>query len=303
VNNIITKQNEPKLIRLLQAQHVAYSDAKTYYWIDALSVLLVLIAFCAQVFGWKCKILPKCLCEFGCKNILAVLGVVLWMVTQWISEWRADAIKKGAIIQEMFDVALFELSWNEIKIPQKILMDDIVSLSTRCPKINFSNWYSTEISADLPYNIAILLCFRNNIAWGIKDNEKYTRILSAFLFIFVLILLIDGIFNQKSFSGTLLLIAPCISLLRYCIDAIKNHRAFIKKHKDLAAVIQKWLDKYAKSTVEPSVYELRQLQDEFFIQRTTMAKIPDWFHYMHKQETNVSVEKVLKNIIDTFKKT
>jgi hypothetical protein len=285
MNNLIKQQSQPDFICLLKAQRVAYSNAKNHYWVDVVSVSFAALSV----------VLP--ILQLDCKADLVILNVIWWIIWLFLADRRSANTKKGATIQEMFDVELFQLDWNFIKLPQKVLPDEIVRLSRLYTKSDLTNWYSPLISSELPHAIAVLLCYKNNIAWGVADKVKFRNFI-VFLGIAYLIWIIGYAFlHEFSLGNTCLLVAPSLSFFKYCWDAYRNLNAYIKKHQELNNTVEKLLGRYKTTKVEPTKLELRQLQDEIFIQRTIPHEIPDWFYNFHKGKTEAEVDEILKNII------
>jgi hypothetical protein len=286
MNNIVKEQSQPHFIRLLKAQRVVYSKAKYHYWIDSVSLLLAISSVLLSIL------------KIDYKTLLVILSVIWWVICFFLVEYRTIYTKKGAIIQEMFDVELFKLDWNFIKLPQKVLGDEIVKLSKFYTKTDLDNWYSPLIPIELPQSIAVLLCYKNNVAWGISNKDKFKQLIT-FLGIGYLVMIIGyAIIIRLSLPDFFVLIAPSLAFLKYCYDTSKNLDSYIRKHQELNNIIEKFLDYYITSKIEPTQTELRQLQDEFFTQRSTPNEVPNWFYFYHRGKTNEDVDDILKNIIN-----
>ena len=107
MNKINQKQNEKVFIDYLKAQRVAYSQCKTYQFVDLISVLIAIIL---PIIG---------LINSEYVNFLGAFGVIWTIIYLVVEHFRKNKSQQGAKIQEQFDTELFEIPWNEVLCKNK----------------------------------------------------------------------------------------------------------------------------------------------------------------------------------------
>lgn len=280
-NTIIKKQNEDIYLLLLKAQRIAYSSAKNYQIIDFISIFIAITQTILTILDYAVYL-----------KFLAVIAVFWTLIILLSDIGRKNVTKTGAIIQEQFDIELFKIERNFVLVPDLIEYDKIVSLSRKYKKKDLKNWYSNEIDNTLPYSIAILLCYKQNIDWGINLRNKFSVFLICILAIFMIPFIIQ--FSSKTTYDLFYYIAPSLPFLVFVVTMLRNLNENVNRYKDINKIVKDYLDKYKNNKIEPENKILRQIQDIFFIQRLNPYKVPDWFYRLYKDSINRDVDEALK---------
>lgn len=283
MNEIQVTQNKVEFIQLLTAQRNAYSKAKKYQIIEVIALLLSIALPFRTMFD---KNLTKNLFLFG----------FIWLLFYLTLEYfRKKRILQGAKIQEEFDTRLFKLPWNTIKCDNKVKSETKVKLADKDQSGDFKNWYSTEITNEIPHNIAVLLCQRINCSWELDLRRKFLFFLLSLAFIYYLIMVLFSIYTDYNIYEFLLFISPSSAFIVYII---KNGRAFKNQYDRKNNVLEK-IDGILEGLPEgslPSIETLRQLQDEIFQSRIVSENIPDWFYKRFKNNNENMTDKIIRNI-------
>lgn len=283
MNDIQVAQNKAEFIQLLTAQRNAYSKAKKYQIIEVIALFVSIALPFRTMFD---KNLTKNLLLFG------FLWVLLYLALEY---FRKKRILQGAKIQEEFDTSLFKLPWNKIKCDNKVKADTKVKLARKDQNGDFKNWYSTEITSEIPHNIAVLLCQRINCSWELDLRKKFLFFLLSLSFIYYLTLVLYSIYTDYNIYEFLLFISPSSAFMVYII---KNARAFKNQYDRKNTVMEK-IDSILEGLTEGtwlSVETLRQIQDEIFQSRTVSENIPDWFYKRFKNDNENRTDEIIKNI-------
>lgn len=284
MNNITTKQNQHKLIELLKAQRIAYSQCKTFQLFDLVSISIAVL-------------FPLLTLEFpDCQNKINAFGV-LWTIAYLITEvYRKNKTTQGAIIQEQFDTQLYDMDWNSILCKEKESIDVIHRLSGQYKKNDLSNWYSINIDRLLPKEIAVILCQRINFSWEITQRKYFVSLLAVLTSIYYLIFIAIGFHNNVGFYDLLVLLSPSISFLIYSVLNILSLKGHIKSKTETLKHIDKELENYKTNRITPEPKTLRQIQDIIFNERTVPEKVPDWFFRLYKSKNENFIDELILKI-------
>jgi hypothetical protein len=288
MNRITQRQNETKFIEYLKAQRVAYTQCKIYQVFDVVSVLMAIVL---PIIGMLNNNIVNYLGAFG------VLWTIIYLVTE---NYRKRKTEQGAKIQEQFDTELFEIPWNNILCKYKVNPDTQVDLAKEYNGNDLTNWYSLEVNSSLPKSIAIILCQRINFSWELKQRKRYVAFLILLLVTYYGLFVVIFICKNIGFYDILLLIAPSLSFLIYCVQnslSLKNH---ITSKNETLEQIDEILDKYAENKEIPNESVLRQIQDIIYIERTVPEKIPDWFYKLSKSSNENRTDSIIKSLISNF---
>jgi len=289
MNDIITRQNNPNLIKLLKAQRIAYSQCKRFQLFDIVSIIIAILF----------PLLTLKLPDF--QNTINAFGV-LWTTAYLLTEvYRKNKTTQGAIIQEQFDTELFNLHWNEVLCKEKANIDTIQSLSNNYSKNDLQNWYSTKIKNSLPMEIAVILCQRINFSWEISQRQKFVSFLSILALLYYGIYIVLGFNNNIGFFDLLVMLSPSISFLVYSVLNVISLRSHVKSKNETLKFIDKELDNYKQNRNSiPSKETLRQIQDVIFTERTVPEKVPDWFYRLNKSKNENFIDNLIINIQNNF---
>lgn len=281
MNEIIKKQNDLELIKLLKASTVAYYKAKsgeikiTYFLI----FLSIAYPFCYLVI--KDETIKLIL--FGCSFFLTIL------IQIFTGSFKGNT-SMGAIFKEEFDTILFNLPWKStLKKPDHI---DILHLSQKYNGHEIRNWYSPNLSKKIKHNIAVAILQHTNTSWDIELRKSYRRILSYFLIIYSLTLFTFFVFFKTDALTIFLLLFSLLSFFTHFINLIRGHSETIEKRE----AISKHLDEIIRGKKSISTEELRDVQDEIYNTRQQAAKVPNFFFRLKKKELNDVAEEYIEEV-------
>lgn len=288
MNNINQKQNEKVFIDYLKAQRVAYSQCKTYQIVDLISVLIAIVL---PIIG---------LINNDYVNFLGAFGVIWTIIYLVVENFRKNKSQQGAKIQEQFDTELFEISWNEVLCKNKVNKDIQVDLAKRYKVNDLTDWYSKEIGADIPREIAVLLCQRINFSWELNLRKKFVFSLVAVLIVYYGAIFVTSIFVNLGLFDTLILLAPSISFMIYGVQNVGALKSQSKSKEEYLDLIDSKIQEYSLNKTLPNNTFLRQIQDVIFNQRNFLEKIPDWFYNTFKEDNENRTDEIIKSIKANF---
>jgi hypothetical protein len=291
MNNIIERQNQPEYIRLLKAQRIAYSLAKKYQMgFETIALIVAMTLPIIYIF------IPEY------KTIIGSIGALLSIIALIIDRVQKHITKEAASIQEQFDRGLFELDWDQYNGAKKVSPEKIISYSKKYDKTDIFNWYSENITANIPQNIAVLLCQKANIHWDNTLRKKYRLliIILGLVFVGLMITAIALQFSRTSdfFCQSFLLLVGSAAFIKYCWSVIADKTDIIREKKDLGEKLDKCIAEFKTSKIEPSKEDLARIQTAIFNSRKKGVKVPDWFHIWHREKQENEMNEMTRIIRD-----
>ncbi|MCD9014435.1 S-4TM family putative pore-forming effector [Parachryseolinea silvisoli] len=274
--NIIKElQNTSENLKLLAAQRVTYARAKQIFgW-----QILLTVGF-AVLFNFI-RLLPKdsiidFLPHILCFSVLVSVLDLLVFVT-FISKMRTN----GAKIQEQFDCAVYNMGWNKYNSGAKADKNFVHNRSkeyTPDPKKPIENWYDLNIE-DLSQERAILLCQETNLWYdsNLRDKFKNTA-LYVLIGMSTLSFIISLVMKQDVGIIVIQVVAPLLPAIILTIKIYQENHKSSKASNELKGALLG----LKESSDNPSMEELRKIQDKIFCSRKDGALVPEWFYKIHR---------------------
>ena len=280
-HRILENQNDPELIRLLQASAVAYKNAKSQEFIFTYVLIFLAIAYPISYVFIKNDNVKQSL--FGVAFLVTVL-------TWFLTDTFKGNTSKGALLKEQFDVTLFNLPWKFL-LP-KTDMVEVIKLSKQYKGNPIQDWYSPNISENIPDNTVIAICQRVNSGWDIELRSKYKTSLIVMLIIYTIAVFI--LWAVKSVDGRtiFLLYFSLLSFYTHILTLIRGNTGAIRKRKSIVTK----LDEYINNKKEFQIGNLRDVQDEIYNIRQEPAKVPDFFFRLYNKKLQEEFEDYIQEV-------
>ncbi len=216
--SIIERQELPENIELLAAQKNIYSRAKNI--IGFQMILSVPIAICAVIIT---IVKPEL------KGYIAIWGILvvlfdLFVFTPWVKKLQDNAAR----IQELFDVKVFGLSWNEISVGKRpdpeLVHEEAKKHGVEEEQIiGLKEWYPVSIDRT-PEIFGIIISQRSNVWWDARMRRKYTLSIRIVLVGIALGLTGYGLYEKKDmFEFLAYIIAPLASTYIFGYRQMTDH--------------------------------------------------------------------------------
>lgn len=272
MNQIPTRQNEPKQIERLAAQRELYSAAKIYHgWQIILNVLApitlsVISIIWSNAAPWAAA--------FGL--LVAFFDAVL--LEQTIKRKR----EKAAKIQELFDCDVLELIASPLKTVDDITVEEVLIHYDAHRKIpanieKIRDWYPIAVGT-LPISVARLICQRSNCWWDSRLRERYSNIMRNAGFIVSVCIVLAGIVADLNFTNVVLIGSVLLPFFQFCMKQYTEQREAAKRLNELANYAKcVWSTAFDRDEVF-AFESSRRLQDEIFEHRSKSPMILDIFY-------------------------
>jgi hypothetical protein len=278
---ISAEQNAEQQVNLLAAASHIYGNAKRLMAFQ-LTITVPAALVSSILMAWK----PDLRIWLTCYSISVAL-----LDTLFLSRLLNQLKRKGALIQQMFDCALFGLPWRPLRCGRKVESEYILD-AARCQlakmpvQSQLLNWYPTVVD-QIPLAWARLICQRASFWWDLNQRARVRAWLIFFLVVLSLaifgIALIRGDTVQQMILTVYVPLAPAvISLLREIFaqsDAIKADQ------RGLDAVEALWGQSLLRPPDDSETSQQSLLiQDALFDGRCRSPLIFDWAYSILRQK-------------------
>ncbi|MEU4770764.1 S-4TM family putative pore-forming effector [Micromonospora sp. NPDC023644] len=268
---IARRQNDEPSLTLLRAIAVVHRSTQ-----HAQALSLVLSAVVAAL-GLLTVAFPAAAAP------VALVGAA-WAVVYAtaIVPWAGRHLRTSATLQEMFDVRLFGLPWNQVAVGDRLSEDEVSRLSRRFRgrEERLRDYY---LVAALPAPLDVLFCLEQNLAWGSRVRRRFAHLMIAVVVLWcavgVLLAIAEGSTVVQLISGWLI---PSLGLLLLCVD---TYRAQMSNTDERTRVLGLLRAVSADAGSPPAVSGpefvgfARQIQDVLFHIRRQQPRMPSWFFW------------------------
>lgn len=286
MNEILKKQNDSELIKLLRASTVAYSKAKSGEIRITYFLLFLAVAYPICYLFTKDDNIKLIL--FGCSFLLTIL------IQIFTSSFNGNT-SKGAIFKEEFDTIIFNLPWKStLKKPDR---REVLHFSQLYKGKEIKDWYSPNLSKCIDNNIAIAILQHSNTSWDIELRKAYRSWLINFLTFYSIILFAFFVILNVDALTIFLLLFSLLSFFTHLISLISGHSGTINKRES----ISKHLDEIIRNKKYIGTNELRDIQDEIYYTRQEAAKVPNFFFRWHQKRSNAEIEEYIEEVNNIYK--
>ncbi|MDO6435608.1 S-4TM family putative pore-forming effector [Flavitalea sp. BT771] len=203
----------------------------------------------------------------------------------YISGLRTNAAK----VQELFDCNLFGLSWNGTNSgtkPEAHIIEQNAEKLVPDPKMPLENWYDINLDG-LSNERSILLCQETNLFYDGKLREHFkTANILCCISVFVISLGIAIITDIKVRTYLTTVLLPVLPVITITLKTIMENRKSLSASSDL----KKTVLQLKLSQQDPTMQELRQVQDKIYCSRKDSALVPEWYYKWRRSR----LEKAMK---------
>lgn len=284
------RQNDPAMISLLRAMSVVHVRAQR---LDHLSALLsVLLA----VFGLVAAFIPA-----AATTAIVLGGVWALAYSVGLGSWARREVVRAALIQEMFDVRLFELPWNDVAVGQHMTAPETARLSRlyRGRADMVEDYYEIP---DLPKPYDVLACQQQNLGWGSRVRRRYAQAVVGGVVLWACAGIVVGAVAGLGVVALFLRwYVPSLSLFLHGIDTFRGQRAVAEERERVLSVVRSRVEHSArgpqtKQVVADLLVLARQVQDVIFQTRRRQIRVPNWFFLRFRSRDRADFQEVVKEI-------
>ncbi|MGI5164283.1 S-4TM family putative pore-forming effector [Spirillospora sp. CA-253888] len=281
------RQNEEALLAHLRA--MAVSHARVQLLENLRMLVSVLVATAGLVATFVSSIAPT----------VTVIGV-LWALayTAGLAGWAGRELKRAALLQEGFDVRLFELPWNSTLAGEQVNPQEVSRLAARYQGGDgpIRDYYEIP---HLPSPYDVLACQLQNLGWGARVRRRYADVLVGALVCWVVAGVVTGALTQVTLGQLLTRwYIPALGALLLGLEVARGQRTVAAERERVLTLVR---SRIAQGGPDADLLVLaRQVQDVLLLTRYRVPRVPDWFFAQFKSADRRDFQAAMDDLVATL---
>jgi hypothetical protein len=272
---IKVRQNEDDALRLLIAQRRFYSRAKRWQSTRWVGLLVISLAAPVVTIIW----------DQAAVWVGACAGLWLFLGRTFFS-WRELAtMTKGAIVQEDFDLHIFDMP-RSIERADRPSLEDIARISGDNSTLQITasrekllDWY--PVTGGNPGTLTVAIAQRANAEYSHRLLRTTVAICLVLTVAWAVILVVISASIGLPLSTFILGVAlPVLPAALDVSDYLHNNTKAASDRRDLARMIEQKI----RTSEQIEGFELLVWQDRLFDLRRTTPQIPDWLYRITREK-------------------
>jgi hypothetical protein len=226
------------------------------------------------------------------------VGGAVWALaySAGLGSWQDSEARRAAHLQELLDVRLYQLGWNEILVGEQPAPHEVNRLSRRFHGREEALRDYYEIP-DLQYPYDVLACQAQNLGWGARVRRRYARAVMAAVLGWTAVGLVVGTVAHLSvFELILRWYIPSLAALLMGVDTFRCQREVAHERERVLSLLR------ARISSSHSIGDLtklaRQIQDVIFQSRLRYTRVPNWFFHRYQGSDRADFQAVMAEMRD-----
>ena len=223
-----------------------------------------------------------------------------------LASWADQALRRAALLQEMFDVRLFALPWNTVLVGVPEAAHEVSRLSKRYHGNEefLRNYYEIP---DLPRPYDVLASQQENLGWGSRIRLRYAYAALTAVGCWSLSGLVVGVAANLTVGDLVLRwFVPSTGLLLFGLDTMRRQlgvakergRILVQVREDIASAVERPIS----GAVDEGLLVLaRQVQDSLFLTRLRVSRVPNWFFQWFHPSDRIDFRAAMHELADTLR--
>ena len=278
--NIAAKQNAEEQINLLAAASHIYGRAKLLMAVQFTLTVPAALAS-ALLMAWQ----PTWKVWLTFFSITVTLLDALCL-TRAVARLK----KRGAVIQQMFDCAVFELPWRPLRCGSRVDSEDILTdaqdhLRAAKTRSGLPDWYPPEVKA-LPLPFARLICQRASLWWDLRQRDRVRGALTAILTVLAIAIFLIALARGDTVQQMILTVyVPLAPAVLWILREILAQRDAIQADERGLATVEALWKQALEKRLDPAdaLNQSLLVQDALFDNRSRSPLVFDWVYRVLRQ--------------------
>lgn len=224
------------------------------------------------------------------RTVVSIGGFFWFVVSAFLLKGLAgNTARQGALLQEMFDTALFYLPWRATVAGDPIPEPDVRRLARKLPRGSAKDkritdgWYDPTNGVHHPYDVFIAQ--EQNLAWDARLRRRYSYLIAAAAILWATIGLVAGlVVADVSLGDTLLsFFVPSLAAYQIAYEIWSGQRKVADERDRLTKVVNTELHNGRLGHIpDDECHRLRNVardvQDGILRTRLDTTRVPEWFY-------------------------
>ncbi|MEU8806333.1 S-4TM family putative pore-forming effector [Streptomyces violaceoruber] len=224
------------------------------------------------------------------RTAVLILGFFWFVVSAFLLKGLAgNTARQGALLQEMFDVALFHLPWRATVAGDPVPEPDVRRLARKLPRGGAKDrritagWYDPTNDVHHPYDVFIAQ--EQNLAWDARLRRRYSYLIAATAMLWAGVGLVAGLVVADATLGDTLLsfFVPSLAVYQIAYEIWSGQRKVADERDRLTNVVNTELHNGCPGPVPDDEWHrlrnvARNVQDGVLRTRLDTTRVPEWFY-------------------------
>jgi hypothetical protein len=204
-----------------------------------------------------------------------------------VNPWAKNEARRGAIVQEMFDVNLFGLPWNQTAAGERLPPHEINQLVRKFKPHRgrgdrLRDWYVDTSGVPQPYDIFI--CQEQNLGWDARLRRRWGRVLLGAVITWLLLGVLIGYLAELTVPGTVARwYLPALAAILLGLDSYRIQGDIAGERERIIPLVQAEIDRAQPPPLPPAEHDrlrhtAREIQDVILTTRKQTVRVPEWFY-------------------------
>lgn len=230
------------------------------------------------------------------KAVVSIVGFFWFVVSAFLLKGLAGSTaRQGALLQEMFDTALFHMPWRATVAGDPIPEPDVRRLARRLArggqkdKRITDGWYDPTNGVHHPYDVFIAQ--EQNLAWDARLRRRYSHVIAGAAMLWTAVGLVVGlaVTNATLFDTVLSFFAPSLAAYQIAYEIWSGQRKVAEERERLAKVVITELSNGEPGPVSDTEWHrlrnvARDIQDGVLRTRLDATRVPERFYKLFRND-------------------
>ncbi|MEV0902087.1 S-4TM family putative pore-forming effector [Actinoplanes sp. NPDC049802] len=278
------RQLEPTLCHLIRAMTVSHARVRR------LAALRIAISVTLAALGLG-AVFAGALESTGFTRSLSIavtMAGALWALVYslGLASWAHRELRRAALLQEAFEVRLFQLRWNHVLAGDEVPAEDVHKLSSRF-RGSEDSLRASYAMPNLPPPFDVLTRQQLNLAWGGRVRRRYARTVLVGLLAWAAVGLLSAMVRGSTVTDFVVQwCVPSLGMLMLGWDTFREQRGIFSERRRVARFSRARCLQTAAVARDPAVRQdlcllTRQVQDQLFLTRRRAPRVPSWFFHRY----------------------
>ena len=278
MNKIIELQNDQTILDKLSAQRNLYSAAKRWRNVRFICCVVVIVVL---------SILKSIWSDNSSLALILALAVFISLLLGPVFNKQINKRRYlAARIQQLLDVELFGLSWDENLCCPQPTAEDVFDHKSAKITADLYDWYDKGIGEVEEQNTAVLLCQRENMRYDSHIRSSFTSLCKWMAAIVCIGIIVAAVILYKTdfLSIVMFGLIPITPIVRWIQSVTKDD----SKDKGVRDALESLVSEEMGNAITGKpvhVTELKRIQNLTFTHRRDGYLVPDWYYRVCREKS------------------
>ncbi|MET8076239.1 S-4TM family putative pore-forming effector [Streptomyces sp. NPDC005303] len=224
------------------------------------------------------------------RTVVSIVGFLWFVVSAFLLKGLAgNTARQGALLQEMFDIALFHLPWRATVAGDPVPEPDVRRLARSLARGGAKDrritdgWYDPTNDVHHPYDVFIAQ--EQNLAWDARLRRRYSNLIAATAVLWAAVGFVAGLVVADATLGDTLLsfFVPSLAVYQIAYEIWSGQRKVADERDRLTKVVNTELQNGRPGPVPDDEWHrlrnvARDVQDGVLRTRLDPTRVPEWFY-------------------------